>query len=165
MLVFKYCPHLWVQYKEPVRHATFLGLGDWNSDDIKPLQTPLAPASPHGDALLHGASNRRYILIAGSSNRLFFMPQYQQYRTHDRWRFPSWIVSGAVICKEDGGRRSGVTLTDDDAADDSHAGDSGEISHRPWVRLLVTICYLWYNKKIIKQKRFQLFLWIDKRRK
>ena len=25
----------------------------------------------HGDAMLHGASNRRYILIAGSSNRLF----------------------------------------------------------------------------------------------
>ena len=40
-------------------------------------------------ALLHGASNRRYILIAGSSNRLFFMPQYQQRRTHDWKRFLS----------------------------------------------------------------------------
>ncbi len=52
-----------------------LGLRYWNSDDIKPLQSAKLTASPHGDAMLHGASNRRYILIAGSSNWLFFIPQ------------------------------------------------------------------------------------------
>ena len=32
-----------------------LGLRYWNSDYAKPLRTPLAPASPHGDAMLHGS--------------------------------------------------------------------------------------------------------------
>ena len=38
-------------------------------------------------------------------------------------------------CQMQGGRRrrSGATLTDDDAVDDGHAGEAGEISHRPWV--------------------------------
>lgn len=36
-------------------------------------------------------------------------------------------------CQMQGGRRShsGATLTDDDAVDDGHAGEAGEISHRP----------------------------------
>ena len=45
------------------------------SNAVLCLSRPLAPASPHGDAMLHGASNRRYILIVGSSNWLFFIPQ------------------------------------------------------------------------------------------
>ena len=60
---------------ELAQHATFFGLRYWDSDDIKPLQSAKLTASPHGDAMLHGASNRRYILIAGSSNWLFFIPQ------------------------------------------------------------------------------------------
>ena len=46
---------------QPVCHvgilsvALLLGLKYWNSDYVKPLQTPLAPASPHEDAMLHGS--------------------------------------------------------------------------------------------------------------
>ncbi|HAM05222.1 MAG TPA: hypothetical protein DCP59_06925 [Megasphaera sp.] len=42
----------------------------------------------------------------------------------DDWRFTSGIVGGSVRCKEDGRRRSGATLTDDDVADDGHADEA-----------------------------------------
>lgn len=51
--------------QEPVRHATFLGLRYWNSDDKRtPPPLTQSPSRFSGEAMLHG-----------TSNRLFFIPE------------------------------------------------------------------------------------------
>ncbi|KUH57124.1 hypothetical protein [Megasphaera sp. DJF_B143] len=84
---------------------------------------------PRG-AMLHGASNRRYILIAGSSNWLFFIPQISIQNSRlgtvsvlNRWKG----------CQIQGGRRShsGAMVTDDNEADGALSGEAGETSFQP----------------------------------
>ena len=58
-----------------------------------------------------------------TSNRLFIL-KISNPSAATAGVLRSGIVGGAVRCKEDGGRRSGATLTDDDAADDGPAGEA-----------------------------------------
>ena len=70
---------------------------------IRPLQSAELTASPPGDAMLHGTSNRHFIYTAGSSNRIFSYKNQQLGPTTDGGFPPESLAGPSDARRMEGG--------------------------------------------------------------